>query len=79
MWFQKSKPELDIKTRSDFFRDITELHTEFLKLSNKINSLEIDMRFLQDKIKNRIFKKEEVQTEKDKKESVFLNPYGNPI
>jgi hypothetical protein len=82
MWFFKKKSkEMDNYSRSNLWSEIEELYAENRKLNSKIGALEIDMRFLQEKMKNKIFKKptEEETTETNKKPSVFLNPYGNPI
>jgi|WetSurMetagenome_2_1015567.scaffolds.fasta_scaffold1344807_1 hypothetical protein len=82
MWFKKKDDDIDNKKMRGWL--ITEVNSAFMeidKLKSKITSLEIDMRFLQDKMKNKIFKKptEEETNETNKKPSVFLNPYGNPI
>jgi hypothetical protein len=74
--FFKEKPKDRV-----VIQELTELFEHIKRLELKINSLEIEMRFLQEKIKNRIFNKpkEEEKDETNKKPAVFLNPYGNPI
>lgn len=84
-WFTKKTDDyVSIKAVSQLSFEISELFRNIKQLETKITAIEIDMRFLQDKFKNRIYKdiQKAEQSEKDetnKKPNMFLNPYGNPI